>query len=61
MIVFLALDMKTEIGRVTLKNCGFAKFTHSTFEANSEKVARFSCEFYVEDMEFAIQYGDEPK
>lgn len=60
-IVFLAPDMKTEIGRVTLENCGFAKFTRGTFEANSEKIARFSCEFYVEDMEFAIKYGDGPK
>ena len=60
-IVFLAPDMKTEIGRVTLKNCGFAKFTHGALEANSEKVARFSCEFYVEDMEFAIKNADEPK
>ena len=53
-IVFLAPDLKTEIGRVTLKNCGFAKFTRGAFEANSEPVARFSCEFYVEDMELAI-------
>jgi hypothetical protein len=60
-IIFLAPDMKTEIGRVTLKNCGFAKFTHGTFEANSEKAARFSCEFYVEEMEFAITDEDEPK
>ena len=42
-IVFLTPDMKTEIGRVTLKNCGFAKFTHGALEANSEKIARFSC------------------
>ena len=54
-IVFLGPDMKTEIGRVTLKNCGFAKFSRGAFEANSERVARFSCEFYVEDMEFAIK------
>ena len=60
-IVFLAPDLKTEIGRVTLKNCGFAKFTHGAFEANSDKVARFSCEFYVEDMAFAIKYPDGPK
>ena len=53
-IVFLAPDLKTEIGRVTLKNCGFAKFTRGAFEANSEAVARFSCEFYVENMELAI-------
>jgi|SRR5688572_18309500 len=59
-IVFLAPDMRTEIGRVSLKNCGFAKFAHGAFEANSEKVARFSCELYVEDMELTIKYGDGP-
>ncbi len=55
-IIFLNSDMKTEIGRVTLKNCGFARFTHGALEANSENISRFSCEFYVEDMEFAINY-----
>ena len=60
-IVFLAPDLKTEIGRVTLENCGFARFTHGTFEANSEKVARFSCEFYVESMKFVIRNEDDPK
>jgi len=54
-IVLLAPDLKTELGRLTLKQCGFAKFTHGAFEANSEAVARFSCEFYVEEMEFAIK------
>jgi hypothetical protein len=54
-IVFLGPDMKTELGRVTLENCGFAKFTHGAFAANSEMLARFSCEFYVEAMEFAIK------
>jgi hypothetical protein len=54
-IVMLAPDMKTEIGRVTLKNCGFAKFLRAPLEAASDTVARFSCEFYVEAMEFAIK------
>jgi hypothetical protein len=54
-IVFLAADLLTEIGRVTLKNCGFAKFMHGPFEANSDTIARFSCEFYVEEMEFTIK------
>jgi hypothetical protein len=53
-IVFLAPDMKAEIGRVTLNNCGFARFAYGTFEANSDKAARFSCEFYVEEMEFTL-------
>ena len=38
-----------------------AKFTHGAFEANREKAARFSCEFYVEAMELTIKYGDKPK
>ncbi len=54
-------DLKTEIGRVTLEHCGFARFTHGTFDANSEKVARFSCEFYVESMKFVIRNEDDPK
>ena len=54
-IVLLAPDLKTEIGRVTLENCGFAKFSRAALEANSEALARFSCEFYVENMEFAIK------
>jgi len=53
-IIFLNPDLKTELGRVSLENCGFAKFTHPALEANSESVARFSCEFYVENMELAI-------
>jgi len=53
-IVFLAADMKTELGRVTLRHCGFAKFIRGTFEAGGDKIARFSCEFYVEEMEFAL-------
>ena len=54
-IVFLAPDLQTEIGRVTLKNCGFAKFMRAPFEASSEQIARFSSEFYVEAMEFALK------
>jgi hypothetical protein len=57
-IVFLNPDMKTELGRVTLKNCGFAKFNRAPLEANSEKVARFSAEFYVEEMEFTLKEFD---
>ena len=54
-IVFLAQDLLSELGRVTLKNCGFAKFMHGPFEATATQIARFSCEFYVEKMEFALK------
>ena len=60
-IVFLAPDMKAEIGRVTLKNCGFAKFARGPFEANSDKIARFSCEFYVEEMDFTLAETDKAR
>jgi hypothetical protein len=56
-IVWLGPDLKTELGRVMLKNCGFAKFTRGAYEANREQVARFSCEFYVENLELAIKGG----
>jgi hypothetical protein len=54
-IVFLNPDMKSELGRVSLKNCGFVKFARAALEANSEAVARFTAEFYVEDMEFVLK------
>ena len=54
-IVFLAPDLVTEIGRLTLKNCGFARFMQGPFEETTDTVARFSCEFYVEAMEFTIK------
>ena len=57
-IVFLGPDMKAEIGRLTLGNCGFAKFSHGVFDANSDKAARFSCELYVEHVEFTLAEYD---
>ena len=57
-IVFLGPDLKAELGRVMLKNCGFAKFAHGAFEASSEGIARFSVEFYVESMEFVLKEWD---
>jgi hypothetical protein len=58
-IVFLDPDMKTELGEVTLLNVGFKKFSKDDFEANAEKIARFSVELYVEKMEFKISAFDE--
>lgn len=57
-IVLLGPDMKKEIGRVELKNCGFKKFSKQTLEANSEKIARFDVEFYVEGMTFHLTEFD---
>jgi hypothetical protein len=56
--VFLGPDMKEELGEVTLLNVGFKKFSKDDFEANSEKIARFSVELYVEKMEFKINQYD---
>lgn len=57
-IVFLDPTMQKEIGEVTLLNVGFKKFSKDDFEANSEKIARFSVELYVEKMEFKINEYD---
>jgi len=57
-ITLLGPDMKQEVGRIELKNCGFKKFSKQTFEANSEKIARFDVEFYVEGMTFHMDYTD---
>lgn len=57
-IVFLDPSLQTEIGEITLLNVGFKKFAKDDFEANSEKIARFSVELYVEKMEFKINEYD---
>jgi hypothetical protein len=57
-IVFLDPNMKDELGEITLLNVGFKKFSKDDFEANSEKIARFSVELYVEKMEFKINKYD---
>jgi phage tail-like protein len=60
-IVFLNPNMKDEIGEIELQNCGFKKFSKDDSEANSEKVARFNAEFYVEKMIFKLNYFDSAK
>jgi hypothetical protein len=60
-IVFLDPNMKDEIGSIDLSNCGFKKFSQGDFEANSEKVARFDVELYVEKMAFKLTALDTPK
>ena len=57
-IVFLGPDMKKELGSITLERVGFKKFSKDDLEANSEKIARFSVELYVEKMEFKIKAYD---
>ena len=60
-IVFLNPNMKDEIGEITLTNCGFKKFSKDDLEANSEKIARFNVELYVEKMTFKLNYFDSAK
>lgn len=55
-IVFLGPNMSDELGSIDLKNVGFKKVSRQALEANSEKIARFDVEFYVEKMIFDIKH-----
>ena len=46
---------------IELKNIGFKKFSKDDLEANSEKIARFNVELYVEKMTFKLNYFDSAK
>lgn len=51
-VVFLAPNMKDELGRITLSNCGILSLTQPAAEA--EKISRFEVELYCEKM--AMEY-----
>jgi hypothetical protein len=57
-LVFLAPDMKQELGRITLKGCGLSKFGDDSHKANAETIKRFNVELYIEEMDFDMQYTD---
>jgi hypothetical protein len=57
-IKMLGPDMQQSLGEIDLANVGFQKFSPEDLEANSEKIARFSVEMYIESMKFNIQYYD---
>jgi len=57
-IVFLGPDMKKELGEINLERVGFKKFSKDDLEANSEKIARFSVELYIEKMTFKLNEFD---
>ena len=59
-IVFLDPNMKDELGEYRPGQLGFKKFSQDDFEANSEKIARFNVELYVEKMVFKLNF-DTPK
>lgn len=53
-IVLLEPNMKDELGRINLFNCGIYRLA-SDSEANADKIVRFTAELYCERMELAIQ------
>jgi hypothetical protein len=57
-ITILGPNMKDEVGRIELKNVGFKKFSRDAFEANSEKISRFTVELYVEGIELKLTEYD---
>jgi hypothetical protein len=57
-IVFLANDMKTELGEVVLGGIGFEAFQDGANDAGSETVSSFEVKLYVETMKFNIQVSD---
>jgi hypothetical protein len=57
-VELLGPNVSDVIGTIHLMQCGFKKFSKQTFEANSEKVARFDVEFYCEQMKFDMPYTD---
>jgi hypothetical protein len=57
-ITLLGPDMKKEIGRIDLKNCGFKKFSKQAYESNKTGIARFDVEFYIEGIAFTLTEVD---
>ena len=57
-IVFLAPNLKDELGSITLQHIGLKKFSEDDMEANSEKIKRFNVELYVEHMVFDMKVTD---
>ena len=60
-IIFYGPNMKDELGRINLENVGFKKISEEDREANTEKIARFNVELYVEKMTFEIKSYDAAK
>jgi hypothetical protein len=54
-IVFLAANLRDELGSIELSNVGFKRFDHPEAEAGTAQVARFNVELYVEAMSFNIK------
>jgi hypothetical protein len=50
-IVLLGPDLKAELARINLLNCGIYRLVSGPFEANSETIRRFTAELYCERMQ----------
>lgn len=53
-LVFLQPNMKDEVGRVTLSNCGILSLRQQT-AASAEAIARFDVELYCEKMGLEVK------
>ena len=56
-IVFLAPDMKTELGRVTLHNVGICALRHPVLGPTAAQIPRLTAELYCERMELQVGAG----
>ena len=54
-IVFLAANLRDELGAIELSNVGFKRFDHPEAETGTGQLARFDVELYVEAMSFNIK------
>jgi hypothetical protein len=54
-IVFLAANLRDELGSIELSNVGFRRFVHPVAEAGGTQAERFSVELYVEAMAFKLK------
>jgi hypothetical protein len=54
-IVFLGPNMKDELGRINLFNCGIFRFGPERVEANAERVSRVTADLYCERMELSVK------
>jgi hypothetical protein len=53
-IVFLSPDMKTELARISLSNCGIMSLAMPAASATAEKISTFRVELYCERMKLAL-------
>lgn len=57
-ITFLAPDLLQELARIDLQHVGLISLDTTGWEANTEEVARFTVELYVEQMTFDYMVAD---